>query len=97
MAVPLFEGGGTRFKIVEAFAAGLPVISSAIGIEALGAIVGEHFLPAETPDEFISTIENLTRDQDMRKRLVRSASRFRSNDTPGVRWDSRFGAALHEL
>jgi glycosyltransferase involved in cell wall biosynthesis len=96
MAVPLFEGGGTRFKIVEAFAAGLPVISSAIGIEALGAIVGEHFLPAETPDEFISTIENLTRDQDMRKRLVHSASDFAERYSWRAVGQS-IRAALHDL
>jgi glycosyltransferase involved in cell wall biosynthesis len=35
MAVPLDAGGGTRLKILEAFAAGLPVISTPIGAEGL--------------------------------------------------------------
>lgn len=35
MAVPLEAGGGTRLKILEAFAAGLPVVSTAVGCEGL--------------------------------------------------------------
>src|SRR5262249_3505888 len=37
MAVPLDAGGGTRLKILEAFAAGLPVVSTAVGAEGIEA------------------------------------------------------------
>lgn len=47
MAVPLDAGGGTRLKILEAFAAGLPVISTAVGAEGIDATPGEHFILAE--------------------------------------------------
>jgi polysaccharide biosynthesis protein PslH len=76
MLAPLFEGGGTRFKIVEAFAAGLPVISSPIGAEGLGATAGEQFLIAETPGEFMNAIGVLRRDDDKRRAMVGSASDF---------------------
>jgi glycosyltransferase involved in cell wall biosynthesis len=40
MAVPLDAGGGTRLKILEAFAAGLPVVSTPLGAEGIDAIHG---------------------------------------------------------
>jgi glycosyltransferase involved in cell wall biosynthesis len=40
LAVPLDAGGGTRLKILEAFAAGLPVVSTPIGAEGLDVIHG---------------------------------------------------------
>lgn len=42
MAVPLDSGGGTRLKILEAFAAGLPVVSTPIGCEGIECAHGEH-------------------------------------------------------
>ncbi len=42
MAIPLRIAGGSRLKILEAFAAGLPVVSSRIGAEGLRVRNGEH-------------------------------------------------------
>lgn len=50
MAVPLDAGGGTRLKILEAFAAGLPVVSTRIGAEGIEAAPGQHFVIAERTD-----------------------------------------------
>ena len=47
MAVPLDAGGGTRLKILEAFAAGLPVVSTGIGAEGIEATPGRHLAIAE--------------------------------------------------
>ncbi len=44
LAVPLESGGGTRLKILEAFAAGLPVVSTPIGCEGIRAEHGVHLL-----------------------------------------------------
>ena len=49
MAVPLDSGGGTRLKILEAFAAGLPVVSTPIGCEGIEADDGRHLLIADRP------------------------------------------------
>jgi glycosyltransferase involved in cell wall biosynthesis len=49
LAVPLETGGGTRLKILEAFAAGLPVVSTAIGSEGLGAANGRELTIVELP------------------------------------------------
>lgn len=51
--VPLLSGSGTRIKILEAWAAGTPVISTPLGAEGLDAIPGEHYLSAASPTEFV--------------------------------------------
>ncbi|HEY1189041.1 MAG TPA: glycosyltransferase family 4 protein [Gemmata sp.] len=50
LAVPLDAGGGTRLKILEAFAAGLPVVSTTVGAEGIAAEAGIHFVRAERPE-----------------------------------------------
>lgn len=45
--VPLEAGGGTRLKILEAFAAGLPVVSTPVGCEGLCVTSDEHLLVRE--------------------------------------------------
>lgn len=48
LAVPLTAGGGTRLKILEAFAAGLPVVSTSVGCEGIEAEDGVHLIVAES-------------------------------------------------
>jgi glycosyltransferase involved in cell wall biosynthesis len=57
--VPLRVGGGTRLKILELMAAGIPVISTTIGAEGLPLEDRTHFLRADTPDELDSAIDNV--------------------------------------
>ena len=63
LAVPLDAGGGTRLKILEAFAAGLPVVSTAIGCEGIAAEHERHLIVAERP-VFAEAIQHLLRDPD---------------------------------
>jgi len=49
LAVPLDSGGGTRLKILEAFAAGLPVVSTKVGAEGIDAADGRDLVIAERP------------------------------------------------
>jgi glycosyltransferase involved in cell wall biosynthesis len=45
--VPVRAGGGTRIKILEAFAHGVPVVTTPLGAEGIAAVDGEHLLLAE--------------------------------------------------
>ncbi len=49
--IPLAAGSGTRFKVLEALALGLPVVSSPKGVEGLDVVPGEHVLVATDPDD----------------------------------------------
>lgn len=59
VVVPLRIGGGTRLKILEAMAAGVPVISTGLGAEGLDATAGVHFLQADEPQEFHEAVNRL--------------------------------------
>jgi polysaccharide biosynthesis protein PslH len=48
--VPLLSGSGTRVKIIEAWAAGVPVVSTTLGAEGLGAVDGTHVMLADSPE-----------------------------------------------
>jgi glycosyltransferase involved in cell wall biosynthesis len=51
LLVPLRIGGGSRLKILEALAVGLPVVSTAIGAEGLRLVADEHYWQADTVEE----------------------------------------------
>lgn len=76
LVVPLRSGGGTRVKILEAAAAGVPVVATALGIKGLGMTPGRHVLVAEGPAEFASQIQLLASDEGRRAALARAAFDF---------------------
>jgi glycosyltransferase involved in cell wall biosynthesis len=76
MLVPLFEGSGTRFKLLEAFAANLPVVSTTQGAAGLGVKDGTHLLLAEKPDEFVDAARLLWEKEEMAKNLAHNALEF---------------------
>lgn len=50
--LPLQVGGGTRLKVYEAMAAGLPVVSTSVGMEGLACRPGRDIVVADTPCDF---------------------------------------------
>ena len=69
MLVPLWYGGGSRVKIVEALAAGLPVISTSIGAEGLGLEPGVHYAEGDRPAELADRAAQVLTDPSMGDRL----------------------------
>jgi sugar transferase (PEP-CTERM/EpsH1 system associated) len=67
--VPLRIGGGTRIKIYEALAAGLPVVSTAVGAEGLPLVHGETILLADEPESFARECVRLLQDPALRARM----------------------------
>lgn len=60
--VPLRAGGGTRLKILEAMAAGVPVVSTSIGCEGLDVEPGRHLLVADDEQGFARETIRLLKD-----------------------------------
>lgn len=73
LAVPLRSGGGVRVKILEAAAAGVPVVSTRFGIEGLGLGSGEGVLIADEWDDFAQAIVRLAADADLRSEITTRA------------------------
>ncbi len=69
---PLRVGGGTRLKILEAWAMGKAVVSTSIGCEGLEAVDGENILIGDTPESFGEAVVSVLRDPTLRDRLGRA-------------------------
>jgi glycosyltransferase involved in cell wall biosynthesis len=59
VVVPVFEGSGTRLKIIEAAALGRPVVSTRVGAEGLPLRPGEHYLAADDAPAFAAAVVEL--------------------------------------
>ncbi len=68
--VPLRIGGGTRLKILEAMAAGTPVISTGIGAEGLPVQHGVDILLADSPQEMVECVLSLHPGSELWKKLT---------------------------
>jgi len=68
--IPLRVGGGSRLKILEAMAAGVPVVSTRLGAEGIDVRDGANILLAETADEFCEAVARLDAEAEARRALV---------------------------
>lgn len=73
---PLRMGSGTRFKLLEAMAAGCAVVSTTMGAQGLGVKSGHEMLLADTPSDFANSVNNLLANVDQRKQIGTAARQF---------------------
>lgn len=73
---PQVTGGGTRTKILEAMAAGLPIVTTSVGIEGIEARHGREVLVAEDPTAAVAAVLRLLDDPGERRRLAAAARRL---------------------
>jgi glycosyltransferase involved in cell wall biosynthesis len=91
--IPLRVGGGSRLKILEAMAAGVPVVSTTLGAEGIEVRDGENVILADDAEAMSAALSSLNADEGLRRGLS-SAGRalvFAQYD-----W-SRLGARLGEV
>jgi glycosyltransferase involved in cell wall biosynthesis len=73
MPVALSDGSGTRLKVLEAFAAGVAVVSTRKGVEGLAVGDGEHVLLAESDAQLAAAVLRVWADEPLRAGLVARA------------------------
>jgi O-antigen biosynthesis protein len=61
---PILAGSGVRVKLLEAFAAGIPVVSTRLGAEGLASTDGEICALADDPDEFAAHVVDLLKNHE---------------------------------
>lgn len=70
---PIWTGGGTRLKILEAMALRAPVVATSKGAEGIAAEPGRHLLIADTPQAFAEAVLRLLGDPALRQTLAENA------------------------
>ncbi len=76
MVNPMVEGSGLKNKVLEAFACHLPVVSTTMGMEAVGARSGEHCLVSDDPAEFAAGVMRCLDDSRFASGMAAAARRF---------------------
>lgn len=72
--LPIRSGGGTRIKILEAWALGRPVLATAVGAEGLGGGDGVHWRQFESPQQGVAALRDVLAGQAAT--LVANARQF---------------------
>ena len=93
VVAPLRVGSGTRLKILEAMAAGVPVASTRLGAEGLEIENGRNILLADTALEFLACIGQLISSSG----FCREFSRAGRELVAGCYDWSILGAQLHQM
>ncbi|MBI3664995.1 MAG: glycosyltransferase [Acidobacteria bacterium] len=91
MVCPVLSGSGVRVKLLEAFASGLPVVSTPLGAEGLARASGDLIELAETPEEFARKILELLADPARARQMAERARREVEQN-----WDVRAATARLE-
>lgn len=73
---PVRLGSGMRVKVLEAMAAGVPVVTTTLGAEGIPIQPGDTCLMADQPPMMASYISLLLRDDDLRTRMARQAGQL---------------------
>jgi glycosyltransferase involved in cell wall biosynthesis len=76
MVVPLQKGSGTRLKLLEAFAAKCPVISTTKGAEGLAVENEKHLLLRESPATMVEAIQRLWQEPPIAQALTEEAHSY---------------------
>jgi hypothetical protein len=77
MINPMRTGSGMKNKVLEAFATGLAVVSTDLGMESIAeAVPSVHHLASNTPEGFAAAIERLCADAALRQALTSNALRL---------------------
>ena len=73
LLAPMRIGGGTKFKILEAMACHLPVVTTRQGILGLPVVDKKHVLVGDTPSEIVEACVQLVSDPFLQKKLMKAA------------------------
>jgi O-antigen biosynthesis protein len=68
---PIQSGSGVRVKLLEAFARGIPVVSTRVGAEGLGTKDGEYCHLADSPQAFADAIVKILAQPEEAQEMAR--------------------------
>lgn len=80
LVTPIRGPGGTRLKVLEAMASGLPVVSTSVGVAGLGITAGEHALVADDPQKIAELTIEILKNKKLADKLGKSGRSFVANN-----------------
>ncbi len=72
---PILSGSGVRVKLLEAFASGIPVVSTRLGAEGLAQVDGQFCALADDPQSFAAKVLEILADPERARPMVERARR----------------------
>ena len=76
LLAPIRVGGGTSYKILEAMASGVAVVTTTLGASGLGVENNRDILIAESEDELIKGIQKLASDEGFYRKISKNARKL---------------------
>lgn len=93
--VPLRAGGGMRVKILDAWARGVPVVSTTVGAEGLACSPGHNVLLADSAEEFAQSVIQLLTNRELAEHLAQGGratlEQYYNWRTVYAAWDEVYG------
>ncbi|MEO8195868.1 MAG: glycoside hydrolase family 99-like domain-containing protein [Thermoanaerobaculia bacterium] len=97
LLAPIRAGSGTRLKLLEAFASGLPVVATRLAAEGLEVRDGEHLLTAESAEELARATARVLAEPELAARLGAAARRLAAERYDWQRCAGKLMSAWNEL
>jgi glycosyltransferase involved in cell wall biosynthesis len=73
---PFKSGGGSRLKIFEAMASGLPIVATSKGVEGIKAKAGHHFLLGEKKEDLAKNVFRLIKNKRLSQKIGQAAKKM---------------------
>ncbi|RJQ37941.1 glycosyltransferase [Candidatus Microgenomates bacterium] len=76
LLAPIKVGGGTSFKILEAMASGIPVVTTSLGIEGIEAKIGKDVLVSDLEEEMADLVVSVISDEKIYEKISQNARKL---------------------
>jgi glycosyltransferase involved in cell wall biosynthesis len=97
LVAPIRYGSGTRVKLLDAMACGIPIVSTGAGAEGLPVVAGRDLMLADGPEEFVRQVLLLKADPVLGERLARSAAALVDSQFTGAVIQEEVARCLRRL
>jgi polysaccharide biosynthesis protein PslH len=94
LVAPVIGGSGVRMKLLEAFSAGMPTVTTTDGAAGLAVTDGHELLVADTPAAFAERVVRMLGDRALRDRLRANGSAYLEGNHSAIVGRARLAEAL---